>query len=67
MTVCKCDRCGKYVDKEAVPRIQGLSDPLRLVHSKDDIKMDLCPECYMLLRDFLGYNDQTEKEDKNEH
>ena len=66
-TVCKCDRCRRYVDRQVIPYIQGRVDPLRQVASSKDIKMDLCPECYALLRDFLGYNDQTEKEDiKNE-
>lgn len=57
-TVCKCDRCKKYVDKQIIPYIEG-----HIVPSNKDIKMDLCPECYMLLRDFLGYNDQTEEEE----
>ena len=61
-TVCKCDRCGKYVDTQVVPRIEGRIDPLRVTRADDDIKMDLCPECYMLLRDFLGYNDITEED-----
>lgn len=63
MKVCKCDRCRKYIDKQVVPHIEGRSDPFSFVSSKDDIKIDLCPECYALLRDFLGYNDLAEKED----
>lgn len=63
-TVCKCDRCKKYVDKRVIPYIEGYVDPSRpQISSSKDIKMDLCPECYMLLRDFLGYNDNTEKEE----
>lgn len=62
-TVCKCDRCGKYVDIQVIPRIQGCIDPLRIARSNDDIKMDLCPECYALLRNFLGYNNQTEADE----
>ena len=59
-TVCKCDRCGKYVDAQVVPRIEGRFDPLRITHSNEDIKMDLCPACYRLLRNFLGYTNPTE-------
>lgn len=58
-TVCKCDRCGKYVDRAVIPRIIGSKNPDRCVPEKD-IKMDLCPECYELLRNFLGYTNQTE-------
>ena len=52
MNVCKCDRCGKYVDKSVIPEIRGYRDPTQFT-PKSDIRMDLCPECYALLEDFL--------------
>ena len=42
MTVCKCDRCRKYVDKQVIPRIQGSIDPLRMAARGDDIKKWTC-------------------------
>lgn len=60
-TVSKCDRCGKYVDTQVIPRIQGCIDPLRIERSNDNIKMDLCPECYQSLREFLMLEDPDEE------
>lgn len=52
-TVCKCDRCGKYVDEDVIPAIRGTDDHPTRVHPSHEIKMDLCPECYQSLREFL--------------
>ena len=61
--VCKCDRCGKYVDAQVIPHIRGRVDSNSSMNSKNDVYMDLCPECYMLLRNFLGYTNQTEADE----
>lgn len=60
-TVCKCDRCGKYVDRTEIPYIRGNIDPNRCNPGKD-IRMDLCPECYWALREFLGLKDPDEED-----
>lgn len=57
MNVCKCDRCGAYVDKNDIPIIHGYLNPENTKFSGEssykDIRMQLCYECYDKLLRFL--------------
>lgn len=57
MNVCKCDRCGTYVDKDSIPMIRGYFNPENTKVSgnsfPEDINMQLCYECYDKLLRFL--------------
>ena len=53
MIVSKCDRCGVYIDKDIIPKIRGAIYPDAIAPNKEDIKMDICYECYYELRRFL--------------
>lgn len=63
MNVCKCDRCGAYVDKVNIPVIRGLFNPESTELSgksfPEDVRMQLCYECYdKLLRFLKGDEDE---------
>lgn len=64
MNVCKCDRCGAYVDKDSIPMVRGYFNPEASGFSgkllPEDFKMQLCYECYdKLLRFLKGDEDAT--------
>ena len=59
MTVCKCDRCGAYVDKDIIPVIRGKFDPITIRDCKQDFKKDLCYNCYSDLLKFLEPKEET--------
>lgn len=53
----KCDRCGKYYDKNIAKSIYGLTVTgvcLRLSGNSKDDTLDLCDECIIELYKFLG-------------
>ena len=53
MNVCKCDRCGTYVDKKDIPVIRGYFNPESTRSFPEDVRMQLCYECYDKLLRFL--------------
>ena len=53
MDAKKCDRCGKYVDGDDVPQIRGWQSEGAMHVGTQLIKMDLCPECFDALMEFL--------------
>lgn len=66
MNVCKCDRCGAYVDKTDIPVIRGYFNPESTEFSgkgfPEDVRMQLCYECYdKLLRFLKGDEDDSSR------
>jgi len=57
MIVCKCDRCGTYIDKSDIPIIRGYFNPEDTKFSgkscSQDVNMQLCYRCYDKLLGFL--------------
>ena len=54
MLICKCDRCGAYVDKDNIPKIHIIYDSNEFnIISDINKRIDLCYECYAELEKFL--------------
>ena len=60
MEVRKCDRCNKYVDKSDIPQIRGWGSERAMRIGTSIICMDLCPECFDDLKDFLVNGNKEE-------
>lgn len=65
MKAYKCDRCGKYGDGDDVPEIRGWGSEKAKMIGRPTIIMDLCPECYEALQEFLekGGKDASDSND----
>ncbi len=53
MEAHKCDRCGKYVDTSDIPQIRGWDSEITRTVGTPRISMELCPDCFNALREFL--------------
>jgi hypothetical protein len=56
----KCDRCGKYVDRDDIPQIRGWVSERAMRVGNSLIRMDLCPECFDALKDFLANGEKKD-------
>ena len=56
MNAKKCDRCGKYYDKNELKKNKGIPVHIAILKENNAIinKLDLCDECFNKLHIFLG-------------
>ena len=61
----KCDRCGKYFDKYGCKRsIDGsLVRGIKIFTSGPYIEYDLCENCIEDLYEFMGFDEDKDKDD----
>ena len=66
MNVCKCDRCGTYVDKPTIPIVRGKLFPDELGSCEQDFRIELCYTCYAQLQEWLACVPQDSRDDEGD-
>ena len=61
MEAFKCDKCGAYIDNVSQKRLVRMIGLERYEFGKDTKTVELCPNCWVELEDYLGIEVETPK------
>lgn len=62
METFKCDKCGAYIDNVSQKRLVKMIGMERYEFAQKTKTVELCPNCWVELEDYLGIEVETPKE-----